>query len=225
MVPSRRFAKLALGLWRFKWLGSIAAVVLATLIWRDQIAELLERHEKLAGWAQAVGTLLAIYATWEIANHERREHAKRDAERLSVKATALATLLELRVAKVQAYAPRVYACLQSTNFGVNVHTEQEKELALRNAQFPVEFATELLLQIEVLGIKAANDIAQLAFFVEDYNSFVSERLARARSFDGKARSEYIDLTEKKLKAVNQLANESWQTLTLIVEPPPAEPSR
>ena len=200
--------------------GTIFAVLIAASLCGQQIIKFLEYHEKLAGWAQAIGTLLAIYVTWAISNYRAREQANIESRRQAVKAKALATLLALRVAKVQACIQTIRACLQSTNFGVNVYDEIGQEIALDRALFSVEFETDLLLQIEALGTVAADMVAKLAFLVEDYNSFMAGRFPHVRTFTGPGRFEYIELAQKKLTAIDQLASGSWSELAKIAEAAP-----
>ena len=58
------------------WAG-IALTVVVTSQW-SLLVSWFEQHESLAGWAQAFGSVAAIYAAFEVSNRQHRQQIKRE---------------------------------------------------------------------------------------------------------------------------------------------------
>lgn len=208
--------------WHNVLLVVLVFIIIFSLVWflvnKDAVVISADRHAGMAGWVQAIGALLAIFATWFWADLQRRqEKEKRTAEiaveqrRHGDRVHAVANLIGLSVSRARAYIERAEVMVSVTDYGISLGKFSQREL-IDHLLIPYEPPQDIIQVVEVLPRTAAKDVLQFYFFIKTYNLYVQDWTPLAGTFAGPIRAEYIEKFEIKLRAMKKIVGETWEEL-------------
>lgn len=171
----------------------------------------------MAGWAQAIGAILAIGAAFLISQNQILQAKRLELHRREAKARALSYLLAPAVAAIVVNSDHIKRTIASEEYGMLMVTRDpiDGQRATRAMTFGVEIDHDLLQNLDVFPAGAALKIVQLFSFVEEFDDFVCEHLPEIRGYDGETRAAYKEDIDQKFGAITLLAVEVQVNLDSI----------
>lgn len=181
----------------------------------------IECHPAIAGWAQAVGTFVAIGFAYWLGKKQITEARRQEDEKQLAKAKALALLIAPRFADVILELDRLKDIIAGRDHGMALVTPAVStwQAAADSMTLHVSGYEDLLMRVDALPAGAASQVVRLFSFIEDFNNYVTEFLPQSQSFSGEMRAAFIQDVDKKLVGIAALIEPIKSSLDSMTDAP------
>jgi hypothetical protein len=167
-----------------------------------------ECHPALGGYVQLVGVMLAVIASALIAKWTLRP--------VYGEKTARAKVLIYRllppVTAIKSTTVRIRKAFEQTESGFLLAAAGQIEQAVWIFSVDAKLPLDSLSDLHVLDDKLAEAIAQLHYYLSQYNEFVRLNVPLMRALDGDAREKFTATFDTLLSAVEGLSAEGLELL-------------
>jgi hypothetical protein len=107
---------------------------------------------------------------------------------------------------------RVREVYKQTEGGMMLAAERRLDQAVYYFRIDTVLPTEVLDSIHVLDEETGETVAQLYYYLDQYNEFVDRNVPLLRDLDGDGRSKFSAVFETLIGAVEKLSDDSWKLL-------------
>lgn len=184
---------------------------------QSSVLRWFECHPGSAGWAQVIGTLIAIGFAYWLGRMQVRAARQLEKQKRDTKARALALLFAPRLADAVLETKRIKEVIANDECGLALITPSAPTIdrAVDVMTFHVLDAEELLLRIDALPVETANLVVRLFNFIDDFNGYVAEFLPQTRGYGDEFKREFIEDVHAKFAGIENLIEPVKKSLDAV----------
>ena len=183
--------------------------------WFHNLVEAADRHEGLAAWVQAIGTILAIIAAWGISTLSSRSERDRENRGFHRRARAIAISIYPNLVSVKAHVKNVRHYAENSDFGLkenlNMFHVQSKLIV------PVELTTDTPADLWALPPDAAKAFSQTNYYLWQYNDFISGQIPGLSALNPEQQPIYRHRADSYLRALESISTEAVEIFSALHE--------
>ncbi len=180
----------------------------------------IECHPGAAGWAQAMGAILAIVAAVVVSRMQIAEDRQRNAQRIEAKAKTLAIQLIPFVAHAIVDARIIRGYITNQDHGIDLLTsdEADAQAAVCSMSFRHVPDWQNLSDLDVLAPETAVGVVALFSFLDHFNTFIANYLPAMPTSGDDLRTVFKDDVDQQFNNIEQLAADVSARLEAVMGP-------
>ncbi len=180
----------------------------------EQFAPLrwIECHSALGNYVQIAGVVAAIVGSAWLTKWSTERTLQPILDERRGRAKVIVYRLLPPIAEVKATIVRIRLAYEQTNGGMMLASENRLTEAIYYFRIDTTLPTDVLADLHVLDDAVSEEVAQLYFYLSQFNEFVDRNLPHLAEYDVATRERFAEHFETLLSAVEVLASNSWDIL-------------
>jgi hypothetical protein len=166
----------------------------------------------VAQWVQAIGSILAILATGILTWWATNRTLQPILDEKKGRAKVLIYRLLPPIARIKSTTVRVRQAYDQTEGGMLLVAAGRLEEAAYFFRIDTILPTDVLSDLHVLSDALSENVAQLYFYLSQYNDFIDRNVPLMRGLDSEGRQNFSEKFEVLFQAIDSLAGKCWQLL-------------
>jgi hypothetical protein len=172
----------------------------------------VECHVAFGSYLQAIGVVAAVFGSAWITRAATRASLKPVLDERAGRARTIVYRLLPPVNRIAATTVRIKKVYEQTEGGMMLAASGRLEDAVYYLRIDTVLPGDVLDGLQVLSQETAETVAQLYYYLDQYNDFIDRNVPLLRSLDGAGRAEFDQTYKDLFDAVEMLAKKAADQL-------------